>query len=108
MIKGTLDTDEMRVARISVDYLQNPIKIDVMFGFTSTRTGRTPAFANATSGVWSPATMERLKELCESMEADMARVVLTGGATATSRSTGGISEGGLGEHVGAPVDAPSV
>lgn len=109
MIKGTLDTDEMRVARINADFLMNPIKVDVMFGFTNTRTGRTPAFANATSGVWSPATMEKLRELCESMEADMARVVLTGSAVSpTKRPTGGFSEGGLGEHVGAPVDAPSV
>lgn len=108
MIKGTLDTDEMRVARINVDYLLNPIKVDVMFGFSNTRTGRTPAFANATSGVWSPATMEKLKELCESMEADMARVVMAGGATGPATRAGAFSEGGLGEHVGAPVDAPSV
>jgi hypothetical protein len=109
MIKGTLDTDEMRVVRITADFLLNPLKVDVMFGFTNTRTGRTPAFANATSGVWSPATMEKLKELCESMEADMARVVLSGGASsATMSPKSGYAEGGLGEHVGAPVDAPSV
>ncbi len=109
MIKGTLDTDEMRVVRIAVDFLQNPIKVDVMFGFTSTRTGRTPAFANATSGVWSSNTMEKLKELCESMETDMGKVVLAGGATSTvSGARSGLAAEGLGEHVGAPVDAPSV
>jgi hypothetical protein len=108
MIKGTLDADEMRVARIAIDFLQNPIKFDATFGFTNTRTGHTPAFANAASGVWSPGTMEKLRELCESMEHDLGRAILVDGAVRTTGPSGGLAAGGLGEHVGAPVDAPSV
>jgi cobalamin-dependent methionine synthase I len=99
----------MVVARIAIDFLQNPIKFDATFAFICTRTNRTPAFANAQSGLWSPTTMEKLKELCASMEADMARAVLVGGATSSVASPkSGLAPEGLGEHVGAPVDAPSV
>jgi hypothetical protein len=108
-MKGTLDTDEMVVARIAIDFLQNPIKFDATFAFISTRKGTTPAFANAASGAWSSATMEKLKELCACMEMDMARAVLTGGATSSAAGPkSGLAPEGLGEHVGAPVDAPSV
>jgi hypothetical protein len=105
-MQGTLDTDEMVVVRINVDLLQNPIKFDATFAFRCTRTGRTPAFANAQSGVWTPNTLEKLKELCAAMESDMGRAVLTGSATSIAKP--GVAEGGLGEHLGAPVDAPSV
>jgi hypothetical protein len=110
-MKGSLDTDEMLVASISISFLQNPIKFDAQFAFTNSRNGRTPAFANAQSGLWSPNTMEKLKELCACMETDMARAVLVGGgdgATTSSGARAGTAPEGLGEHLGTPIDAPSV
>lgn len=104
-MKGTLDTDEMRVARIEIDFLISPVKFNATFAFVCSRTGATPAFARAEGGIWTTGTLEKLRELCEAMELDMSKAVLTGGSSAPAKA--GLKIEGLGEHLGT-TEAPSV
>jgi hypothetical protein len=115
MAKGTLVADELKVARIDVDLLVNPAKIHVTAALIDNGTGRTTAWTTGDASMWSRETMQKLKELCEAMEEDMAKHILSehgvsdGKATkAKSRAIGGIGER-LGSADGAePPDAPSV
>jgi hypothetical protein len=76
--------------------------------FVSSRTGDTHGWTNAGTSVWSPETIEKLKELRALMEIDLGRLHLEGGgealigpsSTATSVSKGSEGPGGIGEHIG--------
>jgi len=107
-VKGSPRFNGLAAGRIEIDFLRNPIHIEVTAAFIDTETGHTHGWTKGEGAVWSPETRQAIKKLRESMEADLARIHFTDHATAPpglARQTGG--EGGLGEHLGV-TDAPSV
>ena len=110
--QGTLNTDALSVARITVDLLQQQPKVDALAALINTKTGKTLAWANAEGGMWSNATLAKLRELRESMEDDMAKALFSE-HIGQQRSVGGhgvrVEGTGLGEHLAeGAVEAPSV
>lgn len=109
MSKGTLKADELRIAKITVDMLTNPSKVQALFALIDSKTGRTLAWSEGQGNMWSHATIDKLKELRQAMEDDAAAILLEGGSTA-STTTGGLARvGGIGEHLGnGESEVPSV
>lgn len=102
----TVKFDALRVAEIKVSLIEAPVTIEAKAAFINTETGATHGWTTGRAG-WSDATIEKLKELRESMEADLARIHFVDGATVTpTTSSGDIREGfqGLGEHLGSTED----
>lgn len=101
-VHGTLKADGIAVCRIEIDYLTNPVKIKALAGFTVEATGQTVGWVDAGANAWSEATLQKLRELRQLMEEDLARALFVGGGSGsevTSRSNGLIPSG-LGEHLG--------
>ena len=110
MSKGTLRADELKVSKIDVDFLTNPVKVRVLLAFVDTSTGHTIAWANGDGGMWSTETKQKLRELCDSMEEDAARQLLSEHSSVPAKSSPAKTPvGGIGEHLGdeAP-DAPQL
>jgi hypothetical protein len=107
-ITGTLKANELRAAKITVDFLANPVRVHTLFALVDTKTGKTMAWSQGEGGMWSDTTMAKLKELCEAMERDAANALLDGDVpSGTTKSTASI--GGIGEHLGdGEADAPSI
>lgn len=109
MSKGTLKADELKVAKVTVDLLSHPAKVQALVALVDTSTGKTLAWSQADGSVWSDSTMRLLRELCVSMEEDAATRLFaeSGSGPATTRKTP--PTGGIGEHLGKEdVDAPSI
>ena len=108
--QGTLNSDGLTVAQITIDLLQNPAKVHALAALTNSKTGQTLAWAQGDGGVWSTDTMEKLRELREAMEEDLARALFAEHSSVNTRpNTKGVKiETGLGEHVGGGADAPSI
>jgi len=109
-VRGTLKADGLVVAKITIDFLQNPVKVHALAALVETQGGQTVGWSEGDGGVFSSETMEKLQDLRLSMEQDLAkRVFVEGHAvnSAAKRGDAGIDMGGLGEHIGA-VDAPSI
>lgn len=104
MIRGSPKFDALSVAKISIDYLKNPIEIDVQAAFINTGTGDTHGWTRGSPG-WSDETRGLMNALRVSMERDLAARHLSGveGAPGAATYTGGGPQqpSGLGEHLGA-------
>ena len=108
MAKGTLNADELKVAKITVNVLTNPIKFPALFALVDNKTGRTVAWTSGDSGKWSNETMTHFKSMCESMERDIANDVMDGVSDSVSTKAPP-NVGGLAEHLGTgDGDAPSI
>ncbi len=110
-VRGTLKADGLTVARINIDFLQNPVKVHALAALVMTQGGQTLGWTEGDAGTFSPETMEKLQELRLAMEQDLAKRAFVEQAAvsgATQRGNQGIDMGGLGEHVGTSVDAPSI
>lgn len=105
-VSGPLKADELRVAQINVNYLIDPVKIEVLAGLVHTQSGRTLSWSKEAE--WSNETRDLLNKLRESMEADFARTLYGTDGEVKSTSSGIKIEGGLGEHLGSGTDAPSI
>jgi len=106
---GTLKANELRAAKVTVDFLTNPVQVHALFALVDTKTGKTMAWSQGEGGLWSDDTMAKLKELCESMEQDAANAILDGGSVSSSTSKSTAKVGGIGEHLGdGDADAPSI
>lgn len=111
MIKGTPKFDGLAVTKMELDFIKNPIHIEVSAAFVNSKTGDTHGWTRS-SGGWSEETRALIKQLREAMERDMASSHLTDADTAAPTTgkagiTLGPTTGGLGEHLG-DVDATSV
>ncbi len=106
-VKGTLKADALTIARITLDFLQNPIKTHALAGLVDSRTGDTFGWTEVDGGAWSPETRTKIQELRESMERDIAKRVFTSAGIDESNGKGMRVEGGLGEHLGTE-DATSI
>lgn len=90
---------ELRLAQLTVDTTKHTVEISATAALLDPQTG-VAAWHKCTGSVWGPETQQRLRELIEAMELDMARVVMTGfdnlDGTRTPRPA---QAAGIGEHV---------
>ena len=116
MIKGTLKTDGLAVMRLNLDLSTSPATFKVLAALIHEGSGQSLAWVEAEGGVLSSETHTKVRELCASIEKDMAnRFFQEGDANfsgegATMARKTGLDMGGLGEHVGSVEDdeAPSI
>lgn len=101
MIQGTPSFDGIAVAKIEVDFLQNPTHIDVQAAFINVRSGDTHGWTRGSPG-WSDQTRELIVKLRESMEQDLANRHFSGGGVSPTAATQQrtAASGGIGEHLG--------
>ena len=110
-VRGTLRADGLAVARITVDFLVNPVKVHALAALIHTEGGQTLGWSEGEASTWSPETMKKLQELRDAMEGDLAGRLFherQDGSAVTDTAPSGMNLGGLGEHLGEPVDAPSI
>ena len=111
-VHGTLKADGLAVAKITIDFLQNPVKIHALAALVHTRGGQTLGWTEGNGAVFSTETMAKLQELREAMERDIAQHVFADSSYAEPADPNNPTKvGGLGEHLGvggAGEDAPSI
>jgi len=98
MVKGTPRFDGLAICEGTFNLLSTAATLTAKAAFVDNTTGKTHGWTEVRAG-WSKETLRRLKELQESMEADLAAVHFTDGS---SSFNGSGSEGvppGLGEHL---------
>ena len=107
MIKGTPKFDGLAVGEFTVKFLgPSQLEFNAKAAFVNNKNGETHGCTSATSAVWSPATIEKLKELRALMEIDLGRMHLEGGGevligpASAAPMAQQAHEGGLGEHIG--------
>ncbi len=102
----TVKFNAVRVAEITITVIETPSVISAKAAFVNTETGNTHGWTTCKS--WSADTLEKLRELREFMERDIAAIHFTDGAIGPGATTsgGGIRETfkGLGEHLGTSDD----
>lgn len=98
----TVKFDGIRVAEITVNFLEVSASVSAKAAFVNTKTGATHGWT--TGKRWSDETMAKLVELREMMERDLAAIHFEDGSSSSSPTTssGGLRDGfqGLGEHLG--------
>lgn len=93
--------DTIRVAEVSVKFLETPAVISAKAAFVNTASGTTHGWTTCTS--WSKETMDKLRELRELMERDLSEHHFADAGTSTTTTSSGDmrdSFQGLGERLG--------
>lgn len=111
MIGGRPKFDGLTLGEVRINLLRGNPHIETKAAFVSTATGHTHGWTEQ-QGPWSPAVLEKLRELCSLLERDLARVHLQ---SADGIDTPGVpfseapdvESSGLGEHVQNDSDVPS-
>lgn len=101
MIQGRAKFDGIAVGEGTFSFLGTTLKFEGKAAFVNSRTGDTHGWTTNTQ--WSPAVIEKLKELRAAMELDLGRLHLADGGevlVGTGSSVARDSGGGLGEHLG--------
>lgn len=113
MQQGTPKFDGIAVFTAEFSFLGPTVKLSTKAAFVDSRTGHTHGWTTGEGGIWSTGTIDALKALRDSMEADLARLHFTEGAAVPGTGGGGEEPsaggggGGLGEHLGSGgEDAP--
>lgn len=79
MKQGVPKIDAVKIGSITVELMNPPSgKMSAKAAFVNSKTGHTHGWT--THEVWSPATLLKLRELCASMEADLAAAHFEGGS----------------------------
>ena len=108
-IKGTPKFNAMAIGEFNAKFLGGlqQLEFTAKAAFVNSNTGETHGWTSAGTSAWSPATIEKLKELRALMEIDLGRLhlenggeVLVGPASVAAATAGGDFEGGIGEHLG--------
>lgn len=109
MIKGVVRFDGLTISNIMVDFTKQQLHIEATAAFVDSNTGETHGWTKAGGRVWSKESMQKLKELTELMERDLANLHLTETSGAPKEGSNLITRnlGGISEHIGTG-DAPSV
>lgn len=104
MINGSPKFDGLAIGSIEVDFTKQTIQLKAVAGFINTATGDTHGWTRGEGGIWSTETLQKLQELREAMEKDLARLHFEGAVKKESKV---LDQGtaGIGEFLG---DAPSV
>lgn len=102
MIHGTPKFNALAIKEISADIGVNNLTLVAKAGFVDTATGATHGWTRAEGALWSRETREKLIELKDLMERDMATLHLheftSQGTQQTVRPP--VEPGGLMEHLG--------
>lgn len=104
MIQGSPRFDGIAVAKIEIDFLKNPVHIEVQAAFVNSKTGDTHGWTRG--GVnFSDKTRTLMLQLRDSMEQDLAdRHFTTGGSMSASSPARSEQTGGIGEFLGAATE----
>jgi hypothetical protein len=105
--KGTLKANALELSRLEVDWRQVPMKCVATAALVNTEQGSTHAWLTSAGVQWSKETAEALQRLKTCLESDLANVHFVDGAT-PGTTTPDVLPRGLGEHLGASDDVPSV
>jgi hypothetical protein len=105
MIRGSAKFDSIAVGEIAVSFLGPTVTVEAKAAFVNSKSGETHGWTKNTQ--WTPAVIEKLRELRALMEVDLGQIHLEGGgeilvttAANTSSSVGAEASGGLGERFG--------
>lgn len=102
-VRGTPRPCALVVARIEADFLKSPSRVTALGALVDEKTGTTTAYVNGGPGTWSTETLEKLNELREAMERDLAGRVFEDVHASSSTYAGrpGLQQpSGLAEHLG--------
>lgn len=107
-IKGQPKFDAMALGEFSAKFLGgiHQLEFTAKAAFVDSKTGETHGWTHAGTATWSPATIEKLKELRALMEVDLGRLHMEGGGevlvgpASVGSAVPSDFEGGLGEHLG--------
>ena len=101
-IDGTLKANELRVGRITIDWLREPIEVSALAGLVNNDDGQTVAWTKA-RGIWGDDTRDAINKVRELMERDIVKSISA--SQTTGAATGkGLEMSGIAEHLddGAP------
>lgn len=96
---GTPRFNQLAVGEVEVDFTASPIKIEVTAAFVDSRSGETHGWTKGYGGIWSEETRNRLVELRESMEQDLAKLHFEGVGSTTTQGGVEFEPGGITEHL---------
>jgi hypothetical protein len=101
MIDGTPKFSSLALKEITADISANNIALVGKAGFVNRTNGATHGWTKAEGSVWSRATIEKLLELKELMEKDLATLHFQEFSTGTQPvERQPVDPGGLMEHLG--------
>lgn len=117
MKTGTARVLGVVVASIDMNFLETTARIETQAALVNPKTGGTVGWLKERN--WSPATMEKVRELRDAMEADLAKNLFeetTGDAFPVTQdaprdvttSAGSPPAGGIGEHLGEGGDGQQI
>lgn len=104
MIEGAPKFGGLAVGEFTCSLLGATVQLKAKAAFVDKRTGQTHGWTEGSGNLWSTATLQKMRELVELMEADLARVHFDNAATAPTAvatdptASPGLS-GGIGEHL---------
>ncbi len=75
MIRGTIKADGLAVMRVEIDLAANPSKVKVVAAFINETLGNSVGFTES-AGPWSPETLQKIRDLRDAFESDLARDLL--------------------------------
>jgi hypothetical protein len=111
MIQGSPKFNGLAVVKFSIDYLRNPVHIEVEAAFVSQETGDTHGWTRG-APAWSDETRKLINLLRSQLELDLAARHFVGATTSNGSTSAPVGDKptGLGELFGNPEDdgVPSV
>jgi hypothetical protein len=105
-VRGTPIFDAIAVVELKAN--MRSATFEATGAFINSARGTTHGWTTAKGQVWSRETVNLLKELVKSMEADMAKEHFFDGAAQTSTEPRGAEPGGISEFLGSEDPTPSV
>jgi fructose/tagatose bisphosphate aldolase len=107
-VKGVPAFDAVALTEIeAINFIANDVALVAHGAFVNTATGNT--YGSTTCRRWSQSTIDKLKELREAMEQDLAALVFHGTDASVTQSKGLLAgPGGIAEHAASSEDVPSV
>ncbi len=107
-IDGTFKVNELRVGRIILDYLREPMEISALAALITNEDGQTLAWTKA-QGAWSDETRDAINKVRSCMEVDINKALFGKAGTAQTKAGEGLTVGGgLSEYLQGKDDAPSI
>ena len=92
--------DRVVIGKAFINVIEQPASLKAEAAFVDTSTGATHGMTNCSS--WSPATVQKLRELLDLMSADLEATHFTDGSAVTATTDGSginVPAQGLGEHL---------
>lgn len=111
MKKGTLKADGIVVGELNVSFLGPALTFEAKIAFVNSKTGATHGWTQHKQ--WSKTTLQKLEQLREAMDEDVAAAHLEEFSTVREGTTSiPLPDAGLGEHLAektfVEVDAPPI